>query len=87
MTTIQSGGELARLAGIFAGQPEFREFLAATWPDSSTIRTAADATALVKQLCAVHSRIEFDHDDAAADRFHCLIRIPYVNWQCGRFAI
>ena len=78
------GGALAKLAAILADQASFREFLSVHLPEFGEIETAAQATALVKQICGVESRKEFDNDSAAADRFHDRVRIPYVNWQLGR---
>ncbi|WBS00252.1 hypothetical protein OU994_18190 [Pseudoduganella sp. SL102] len=34
----------------------------------------------VRAICAVESRGEIDRDEAAARRFHTLIRIPYANF-------
>lgn len=89
MTTLPSdmaGGALAKLAAIFSDQKEFRAFLSSRWPESGAVATAHQATELIKRVCAVESRKEFDNDSAAANRFHDLVRIPYVNWQLGRDA-
>lgn len=84
MQTTNKGGALAKLAGIFCGKAEFRQFLALRWADDAPYRTAEDAAVLVRRVCEVERRAEFDHDEAAAERFHDRIRRPYVDWQLGR---
>ena len=85
MTTLPpqlKGGALAKLAAIFCEQPQFRIFLNMKLPDPGQyILTAEQATEHLKMVCKVESRIEFDNDPEAAERFHDLVRIPYVNWQ------
>jgi hypothetical protein len=78
------GGQLAKLAALFCAKADFRMFLMRRWPDADQIETPEQAAAWVKVVCDVKSRKEFDNDQAAADRFHDRVRIPYVQWQLGR---
>ncbi|BEV15111.1 hypothetical protein HBDW_18990 [Herbaspirillum sp. DW155] len=82
----QKGGALAKLAGIFCREPQFRAFLDARWQDDAPYDTSEKAADLVRRVCEVDKRSKLDHDPAAAERFHDRIRIPYVNWQLGRSA-
>jgi len=84
MKTTEKGGALAKLAGIFCGQPQFREFLDAKWQDDAPYDTPEKAADLVRRVCEVDKRSKLDHDPAAAERFHDRIRIPYVRWQLGK---
>lgn len=84
MVVEEKGGALAKLAGIFCEQEQFREFLAAKWQDDAPYDTTSKAADLVRRVCEVDTRAKFDNDPAAADRFHDRIRIPYVSWQLGR---
>lgn len=65
------GGELAKLAGIFCGQPEFWEFCGV---DDET-----QARAWILRICDIKSRRELDHNVVAAHIFHQHIRLPYVE--------
>ena len=71
------------MAAIFCAQPEFQAFLDAKWRDDAPYNTAEKAADLVRRVCEVDSRAQFDNDAAAAERFHDRVRIPYVNWQLG----
>jgi len=78
----KKGGALAKLAAIFCAQSKFRIFLNEKLPDPhQDIATVEQATEHLKMVCKVESRIEFDNDPEAAERFHDLVRIPYVTWQ------
>lgn len=86
MSTETKGGVLAKLSALFCQQPEFRRFLDTLSALPHKIETPQQAADMVRQLAGVGSRREFDTDPAAAERFHCFVRIPYVNWQLGRRA-
>jgi hypothetical protein len=72
------GGELARLAGIWCGQPTFWKWLG--------VAGEADATQAIYDRCRVSSRVDLDHDDHAAMRFQELIRLPYMAYMQGKAA-
>jgi hypothetical protein len=44
------------------------------------VTTEKEAVRAVRATCKVRSRSEIDRDEAAARRFHELIRIPYANF-------
>lgn len=69
----QKGGELARLAGQLCQNPQFQE-----WCEVESAEAAAE---WVREVCGIESRSELDHDDEAANRFHELVRKPFVVWR------
>lgn len=75
------GGDLARLAGILCGDPDFQAWLEVQHSHIAEEAPAAIgpdlAAYIVRKLCQVDSRAQLDHDKAAADRFHELIRKPW----------
>lgn len=80
------GGDLAKLAGILCGDPEFQAWIekaaAPTWQiaDAPADATPAErAAVLVRLMCGVESRAELDHNGDAAERFHELIRKPWLE--------
>ncbi|VVE07215.1 hypothetical protein [Pandoraea terrigena] len=72
---------LTRLAGILPRQSEFRAWLAeaAHQPIS-----ADDAAEFIRIACGVDSRRQIDQDAGAAERFHTIVRRPYLAWRDGR---
>lgn len=79
--TEMKGGELARLAGQLIRNPEFQEWLGVLgyWVDC-----AEGADSVIKHMCAMGSKRELDHEPQIAERFHRLVRIPFVEWQQQR---
>lgn len=71
--TALKGGPLARLAGRLCQKPEFQRF--------AKVDSIEAAAAWVRKTCQVDSRAQLDHDDEAAQRFHNLVRRPYVDSQ------
>lgn len=69
------GGELARLAGILCENPLFHKWLGVTGDEFAAKR--------VRVICEVASRAELDHCEEAAERFHDLIRKPFLEWKEG----
>jgi len=67
------GGPLAKLAGIWCGNPAFWQWCGAS--------DANEAAAFVKNTCQVSSRAELDHDPAAAALFLERIRKPFMQYQ------
>jgi len=72
------GGVLAKLAGTFCGDEDFRRWLRLTYDPLP--RTADDAAQIVRQVCRVDSRAYLDHIKEAADIFHEKFRLPYSEW-------
>lgn len=86
--------KLAALAGRWCRDEAFQRWLAATFPEDHTVcahaspsldvkesdRAREIAAALVRRVCEVDSRTEFDSDREAADRFGRLIRMPYHDY-------
>lgn len=81
------GGQLAKLAGMMCQSHEFVEWLAHEFPVAH--RKAEErlvesepheiAVAVLREVCGIKSRAELDHNEAAADRFHRFVRIPYAD--------
>lgn len=67
------GGELARLAGIFCNDEHFKLWCILTH--------GKDALETIYELCGIQSRVELDHNDKAAEKFHDEIRIPFLSWK------
>lgn len=75
------GGEIAKWLGIRCGEPSFRDWLGRTFPHQWGVaigKTDAErAASVIRAVCSVESRAEFDNDTEAAERFHRLIRGPF----------
>lgn len=67
------GGELARLAGQLCQNSQFQE-----WCESESAEAAAE---WLRSVCDIESRAELDHDAGAANKFHQLVRLPYLEWR------
>ncbi|MDE4918171.1 hypothetical protein ACUXAV_000207 [Cupriavidus metallidurans] len=81
MTERQKGGELARLAGMWCGNPEFRRMVADR--TGRSCETAGEARAYILERCGIESRAQLDHVPAAEAKFHASVRLPWVRWQQG----
>ncbi|RQV20754.1 hypothetical protein DF039_12465 [Burkholderia cenocepacia] len=68
------GGPLARLAGLWANEPEFLEWMRSIGQPANT---PLDAAEFIRARCCVESRAELDHDPRAKSRFHQYILGPY----------
>ena len=71
------GGKLARLAAVFCSQSKFQQF--------TGTQDSEEAAAWIRRTCGVESRAELDNVPAATEKFHKLVRVPYVNWQLGNY--
>lgn len=69
------GGDLARMAGMWCADPEFRD-----WSRTDSADHAAD---WIRDVCEVESRAELDNNAHAAQLFHRLVRIPFMAWRGG----
>lgn len=47
-------------------------------------RSELDAKEFICETCGIQSRKELDHNPEAADKFHRLIRIPYMKYLEGK---
>lgn len=81
------GGPLAKLAGQWCGNADFQAFMlhitrAEMIP--SDLQGDKLAAYLVRQICAVESRVEIDSNERAEAQFHKRIREPYMAWSKKR---
>lgn len=81
------GGALAKLAGMWCANDTFADWMADTHSklfDGALADAEGDiaeaSAAILRALCGVESRIELDHDEVAAARFHERIRLPYMAY-------
>jgi hypothetical protein len=65
---------VARLAGLWANEPEFLDWMRSI---GKPALTPADAAEFIRRRCGVESRAFLDHDRAAKSRFDEYIREPY----------
>lgn len=68
------GGALARLAGLWANEPEFLEWMRSIGQPANT---PADAADFIRARCCIESRAFLDHDLRAKALFHKYILGPY----------
>lgn len=83
------GGPLARLAGMWCTEPAFQrwirqahgEAMVREWgrPEVDAMAPAEFARQAILMLCDVDSRAALDHDEAAEDTFHTLVRRPFAQ--------
>lgn len=76
----KKGGALARLAGMWANEPAFLEWLSVL---GEPARSSEDAAAFIRRACAVESRAQLDHDLAAKARFDRFVREPYAKYRAA----
>lgn len=70
---------ISQLAGMLARDPKFREWLSTeTRVDQLTADEAAE---VIRHVCQVDSRRRLETDQAAAKRFHTLLRRPFAEWR------
>lgn len=77
------GGHLARLTGQLCQSEDFQAFVPECAEGLSASENAAD---WIRRTCGVQSRAELDHSVAAAQKFHDLVRKPYLAWREERAA-
>jgi hypothetical protein len=80
------GGELARLAGVLCSDSDFQFWIEHNTPGKEMPVLGAEdddpaerAAIIVRHRCGVKSRAELDHNGLAAERFHELIRKPWME--------
>jgi len=76
MAEIQrpKGGPLAKLAGLWANEPEFLNWMHAIGQPANT---PDDAAEFIRARCGIESRAFLDHDPRAKRQFHRYILGPY----------
>lgn len=79
-TQHPKGGPLANLAGRWANEPAFLEWMRST---SQPANTPADAAEFMRARCCIESRAELDHDSEARARFNRYIREPYSRYRAA----
>lgn len=73
-------GDLCYWSVMRCTEPTFWEFLNREFPMADEVTNAEQAADLLKFVCTVDSRKEFDTDAQAKARFDRLIRHPYQKW-------
>ena len=80
------GGPMARIAARWCRDPAFQQWIEGRSgrqrrrrpTDETPDQAEAMTRALILVACGISSRVELDHDDAAAERFNELVRRPYL---------
>lgn len=77
--------DLCIMACIFCKEPEFLKWVdvmaAQAGYDVDIPADEAFAKTFITTLCQVTSRNDLDRDPAAAERFHDLVRKPFLQWK------
>lgn len=71
---------VVQLAGMLARDPDFREYIR-QHSVPPRIVNVDEAAHYIRTVCGIESRRELADDDAAVQRFHSLIRKPFVAWK------
>ncbi|VWB76392.1 hypothetical protein BLA6993_03611 [Burkholderia lata] len=79
-TQHPKGGPLARLAGLWANEPAFLDWMQSIGQPANT---PADAAEFIRARCGVESRSFLDHDAGAKARFDQYVRLPYAKFRAA----
>ena len=75
------GGQLAQWVAMRCGEAAFQRWLQDAFPQQWQAAhgdtPAKWAASTVRAVCGIESRAELDNDEAAAKRFHAVIRRPF----------
>ncbi|MCA8045500.1 hypothetical protein [Burkholderia arboris] len=74
------GGPVARLAGLWANEPAFLQWMRSIGQPANT---PVDAAEFIRARCCVESRAELDHDPYAKARFDQYVRGPYAKYRAA----
>jgi len=72
------GGKLSILAAAFGRNEDFWKFIEEQY--HSTCNSEATAKQAIYMICGIESRVNLDHEESAAVKFHD-IRTHFVDWQ------
>jgi hypothetical protein len=73
--------DLCIMACVFCRDPAFLRWLGTLGPTDGYVFREASAKAFILTLCEIESRNDLDTNPDAADRFHRLIRAPFLTWK------
>lgn len=84
--------ELCIMACVFCRDPLFQEWAIEQVMDQRlalvgcqlTVLNEPVAKAFILHVCEVSSRNDLDVDEDAAQRFHILVRKPFLEWKEGQ---
>lgn len=72
--------DLCIMACVFCRDPQFRQWMAKGGPSINEKR----AKEIILGVCGIASRNELDTNPGAAQRFHELVRRPFLEWKEAR---
>ncbi|UEP42736.1 hypothetical protein [Burkholderia sp. B21-005] len=83
MSALQrpKGGPLANLAGRWANDPTFLDWMRVSGQPANTPVDAAD---FIRARCCIESRAQLDHDSRARARFDQYVRGPYAKYRAAQ---
>lgn len=76
--------DLCIMACVFCKEPAFQAWVHTQMSgcrNDGCKGSEAEAKAFILKTCDVKSRNDLDRDPAAAERFHELVRKPYLAWK------
>jgi hypothetical protein len=80
MMARTKGGPLARLAGMWANEPAFLEWMRSISQPANSPQDAAD---FIRARCCIESRAQLDHSAEAKARFDRYVRGPYSKYRAA----
>lgn len=72
--------DLCIMACVFCRDVEFHNYLAALAPGMGLFDEGM-AKDFITGVCVIESRSQLDKDAGAAERFHNLVRLPFLAWK------
>lgn len=81
------GGPLSKHAAMLCRDEAFRRWLAEMEQMDASDVTEEIAADWIRGQCGVESRAELDHNVGAAQKYHNLVREPFIEWlgESGRW--
>ena len=80
----QATVNIVALAGSLPRDPQFRAWLDWLAPSGTPINEDGCAE-YIRQICGIKSRRQLAEDRDAEQRFHTLLRKPFVEWRNEQF--